>query len=275
MKKIFNTLFALLLVAGATAQVKTEVTTTTTTTTTTEDNDTTKVRVGKRTMSISDDGITIGNTDKKPKAEGYWSGIGLGLNVLSTSSGDISLPRSIDEWENEPIRSMTWNLNFYDQFIPITRDRHTVGLVTGLGVTYRSFGFSNSNLDMVTNDDGTALVENPDRTYTKRKFRTTWVSAPALVSFNTSLDKKKNFHIAAGVIGNIRIGSLYKQKFTENGEVEKKKNHDDFNLNPLSADFTVRVGYRDITFFFNYGLTNLFRDGKGPALIPMTFGIQL
>ncbi|MES2627648.1 MAG: outer membrane beta-barrel protein [Bacteroidota bacterium] len=264
MKKILTTILTLGCISSAIAQTDTTTT------------DSTTVRVGKKSITISTDGVTVNNPAKRAKAKGCFRGVGFGLNLLATREGDVTLPNNIRQWENEPIRSMTWNLNFYDAFIPITTDRHSLGLVTGLGLTYRSFGFNAKDQEMVTDENGTSLQDNIDGLkYDKRKFRVTYISAPALVAFNTSTNIKKNFHLSAGVIGNIRIGSLYKRKYNQDDDQKKLKNRSDFNLNPLSADFTVRAGYRGVTFFFNYGLTPLFRSGKGPELIPMTFGVQL
>ena len=243
-----------------------------------EANDTTRVRLGKTRFTITtDNDTTTVKTDTKPKkASAYWSGIGVGINLLTQTDGDMTLPRKYRQWENEPIRSLTWNLNFVDAFIPLSRNKHHVGLVTGAGITYRSFSFVDNNQDMVSTKDTTALIDNIDgRTYTKRKFRVAYLSVPLLIGFNTSTDNKDNFHISTGVIGNLRIGSLYKQKFEEQGQERKVRNRDDFNLNPLSFDYTVRAGYRGLTFFFNYGLTPLFKTGTGPELIPITFGISI
>lgn len=238
--------------------------------------DTTKVRVGKNSFVISSDGISVKNPDRPAKADGHWAGLGIGLNLLAGPDGDVDLPRSIREWENEPIRSLTWNLNLYDVFVPLTNDRYSLGLITGIGLTYRSFSFYADDQDIVTNKQTTFLQDNPEGlNYDKRKFRITYISAPALLGFNTSLDKKKNFHISTGVIGNVRIGSLYKQKYTQGGDEKKIKTRKDFNLSPLTLDYSIRVGYRGVTAFFNYGLTPLFKDGRGPDVIPMTIGIQL
>ncbi len=243
-----------------------------------ENNDTTRVRVGNTKFTITSEADTsvIKEEKKDKKASAYWTGVGVGVNLLTQLDGDMTLPKKYRQWENEPIRSLTWNLNFVDGFIPLAKDKHSVGLVTGAGFTYKSFSFSENNQDMFSNKDTTYLADNVDgRTYTKRKFRIAYLSVPALISFNTSKDKKKNFHISTGVIGNLRIGSLYKQKYQDNGQEKKTRNRDDFNLNPVSFDFTVRAGYQGLTFFFNYGLTPLFKTGTGPELIPITFGISI
>ncbi len=266
MKKIITTIVALTALNVAFAQVETVPGTTTV--------DTTTVRVGKKKFSFSEKGIDVTDSGKRAKADDQWSGLGIGLNLLTTSDGNINLAFADRNWENEPIKSMTWNLNFYGAFIPITRDRHTFGLETGLGLTYRSFGLENNELDIVADNDETTLIENPDGLkYDKNKFRATYISVPALIAFNSSLTSKNNFHFSAGVIGNLRIGSIYKQKYDKDGETNRVKTRDDFNLSPLTLDATARIGYAGVTFFFNYGLTSLFKEGQGPDVIPMTFGV--
>lgn len=237
--------------------------------------DTTSVRIGKREFTITDDGITIGKNNKPPKAKAYFGGLGLGFNVLTDLNGNAALKKPFTAWENEPVRSMTWNINFYDYFLPITKDRHSLGLVSGLGLTYKGFSLIANDQDIFTNSDTTFLFTNPDgREYNKRKFRIAYITVPLMLSFNTSSNAKKNFHISAGVLGNLRIGSVYKKKFDSNGEERKEKKRDDFNLEPLAVDLTFRVGYRDYTFFVNYGVTPLFKANRAPQLTPLTFGVQ-
>ncbi len=267
MKNIVFTLLSLMAISAVAAQEDSSAAAT---------SDTTKLRVGKKRFFMTSAGTKDADNGKLKKAEAYWSGIGIGVNMLAQRDGDLSLPRKFRQWENEPIRSLTWNLNFADVFIPLTKDRHSFGLVCGGGITYRSFSFVDDDKDIFTDRDTTYLSSNIDgRTYEKRKFRITYLSVPLLVSINTSAEKKENFHLSTGVIANLRLGSLYKQKYTENSEERKVRTRDDFNLNPISFDFTVRAGYRGATLFFNYGLTPLFKKGTGPELIPLTFGIQL
>ena len=53
----------------------------------------------------------------------------------------------------------------------------------------------------------------------------------------------------------------------------KTKDRNSFHINPLKYEWTGRIGLGELSLFANYGMTPLFKDGKGPELVPMTIGI--
>ncbi|MGB0423490.1 MAG: outer membrane beta-barrel protein, partial [Flavobacteriales bacterium] len=158
-----------------------------------------------------------------------------------------------------------------------------VGITTGLGITYNSYGLDD-NVRVISNSDSTygfmADRNLPDSlggftSFTKNKLRTTYVRVPLLLEFNTSLDPKRTVHVAAGVTGGVRIGSINKIKYEEDGKNVKQRTKDDFNFSPFTLDASVRIGYKNFTLFANYGLTPLFEDGKGAEVYPLTVGLTL
>jgi hypothetical protein len=54
---------------------------------------------------------------------------------------------------------------------------------------------------------------------------------------------------------------------------DKVKQKDDFNLNRFRYGITGRFGYAWINLFVNYGLSDLFEDGTGPELTPVSAGL--
>ncbi len=91
----------------------------------------------------------------------------------------------------------------------------------------------------------------------------------------TSRVQKHAFHIAAGGMFGLRIGSHTKQKISEDGETKKLKAHEDFNLNPFRYGFRVAIGYGNFNLFADYNASTLFRKNKGPELYPVSAGITL
>jgi hypothetical protein len=77
-------------------------------------------------------------------------------------------------------------------------------------------------------------------------------------------------YIAGGVIGGLHIGSHTKIKYKN----DKEKARGNFNLNPFKYELTGRIGFGDFCVFANYGMSPLFKDGKGPELYPLTVGIS-
>jgi hypothetical protein len=68
----------------------------------------------------------------------------------------------------------------------------------------------------------------------------------------------------------LNIGSHTKIKYTGT----KDKDRGNFNISPLKYALTGRIGLGDVCLFANYGMTPLFRDGKGPRLMPLVVGIS-
>ena len=96
-----------------------------------------------------------------------------------------------------------------------------------------------------------------------------------MLELNTSKRDSRNFHIAFGVIGGLKLGSSTKQIFTTNNHTYETIRRDDYNLFPFKLDATVRIGYGDFTLFGTYSLTPLFEYGKGPELYPFTVGLRI
>ena len=245
--------------------------------------DTTRVRLGDLDVTIVDndegeegeEGEDEGYSDSELKSElTHWGGIDLGVNMLLNKDGGTDLGADADWLDIDEARSLSWSFNIYEQKIRIVKDY--VGLITGVGITYNSYGLKN-NVSVLSNSDSTYAVTVPDSLYTfdKNKIRTTYVKVPLMLEFNTSSDPDRTFHLAAGVVGGVRIGSITKQEFKVDDAKHKNRVKDDFNFSPLTLDAAVRVGYKNLTLFANYGLTPLFEDEKGPEVYPLTVGVQI
>jgi Outer membrane protein beta-barrel domain len=202
----------------------------------------------------------------------HWGGLDLGVNFLVNSDNKMKYPAN-DEWiELDHGKSLSWRFNFVEQKIRIAKDY--AGIITGVSLVYNSYTFDR-NVALYSNPDSTFAVLDTVAQYSKNKLRATYLQVPLLLEFNTSGDPDKTFHLAAGIVGGVRIGSKYKQKFESDGKNYRAKVSDDYNLSPLTLDATARIGYRNLTLFATYGLTSLFKDDKGPEVYPVTVGLSL
>lgn len=245
--------------------------------------DTTRVKLGDLNVTIVEDNDNDegededddGYSDSDLKNElTHWGGIDVGVNMLLNSNNETTLPDGAKWLDIDEARSLSWSFNLYEQKIRIVKDY--VGIITGVGLTYNSYGLKN-NVSVLSNSDSTYAVTVPDSLYTfdKNKLRTTYIKVPVMLEFNTSVDPKRSFHIAAGVIGGVRIGSITKQEYKIDDSKNKDRVKDDFNFSPITLDAAVRIGYGNLTLFANYGLTPLFEDNKGPEVYPFTVGISI
>ncbi|HEU5146680.1 MAG TPA: PorT family protein, partial [Chryseosolibacter sp.] len=69
------------------------------------------------------------------------------------------------------------------------------------------------------------------------------------------------------------ISSKTKLVYESDGEREKEKNRDDFNLNNLRYGVRLQIGLRSTDLFINYDMNELFATDKGPELNAVSFGI--
>lgn len=256
--------------------------------------DTTKIAVGDlKLVLVNDDKVgasvsTEDDDDDEPMTDQelksaltFWSGVDAGVNILLDKNNSTDFTNEHEWLDLDYSRSMSWSFNLLDAKIRLVKDY--VGIYTGLGLTYNSYGLKENVRLMASNDSTYANIIPTDRAdsldgyipFTKNKLRASYLRIPLMLEFNTSLDPERTFHLSAGVIGGWNMGTINKVKYEEDGNDIKNRSKGDYNLTPFTLDASVRVGYRNFTLFANYGLTPLFEDGKGPEVYPLTVGLSV
>ncbi len=245
--------------------------------TTDDRGDTTRIRIGRRVFDVieADHGTEI-NVSRKPKERncdhnrlnGQWAGIGLGFNMFRET--DFSDYNGNEFFDLNYGKSLTVDLNFAE--MTFRNDRNTFGLVTGMGLSFMDFRFdqpvtiekdlvSGRIMPVYLNSDGLK----------KSKLSVSYLTVPLMLEVATPLKfNAKRLTISAGVIGGLNIGSHTKIKYAGT----KDKDRGNFNISPLKYELTGRIGLGDVCLFANYGMTPLFREGKGPGLMPLVVGIS-
>jgi hypothetical protein len=245
--------------------------------TTDDRGDTTRIRIGRRVFDVieADNGTEI-NVSRKPKERncgqhrlnGQWAGIGLGFNMFRET--DYSDYNGNEFFDLNYGKSLTVDLNFAE--MTFRNDRNTFGLVTGMGLSFMDFRFdqpvtiekdivSGMIMPVYLNSDGLK----------KSKLSVSYLTVPLMLEVATPLKfNAKRLTVSAGVIGGINIGSHTKVKYSGS----KDKDRGNFNISPLKYELTGRIGLGDVCLFANYGMTPLFREGKGPGLMPLVVGIS-
>jgi hypothetical protein len=203
----------------------------------------------------------------------YWQGLDIGVNgYFNQRTNSIETPSGYGflELDYARSRSFAWNMGQYNFHIV----KNYVQLVTGFGLEWNSYALRR-NVSLVPNGDSVLAVTEP-LDFSKNKLKSTWINAPVMLEFNTSKNPERNFHLGAGVTFGYNIfRNRLKQEFTMNGDEQKRVLRDDFNINPFRYSATVRVGYGNFTLFVNYGLNELFKSNRGPAVHPFSAGISL
>ncbi len=251
--------------------------------------DTVVVRLGKKKMVIVDSKdktiIEIPEQDKKDeivtykevkKFKGHWSGVEFGVNGFMDKNQSMVQSGDIAWLDLKQERSWNTNINFTQYSIGFGTNK--AGLVTGLGLEFNDYHFSNPISLKVGN--GVTVVDSSyiDAGYRVDKAKLTMLHLmlPLLLEFQLPMGEKRKdrLYISAGIIGGVRLGSHTKVVY-DDGTRRKDKNRSDFNISTLRYGLTARMGYKGIRLFANYYPVQLFEKGKGPELYPFAVGLVL
>lgn len=263
------------------------------------DGDTTKINIGNHVLIVDQGGhVKWLRKNRTKKFRGHWAGVGLGLNgyVNPQFNSNFGMADSYLSLRFE--KSMNVNLNFFEQNIPLNKAK-TIGMVTGLGLSFNDYRFSNPTyLDNSAQQlTGYFIRETSVR---KSKLSATYLSVPLLFEFQDIADKRsRRFFMSFGIIGNVKIHSHTKIYFNDPNEPYRlqdpatgnylspgyvtpgkdnrniMKNTSGYFLNPFRVDATIRVGFPLLSLYASYGLTPMFQTGKGPEVHQWTLGVAL
>ena len=233
------------------------------------DADTTRLKIGKKQIWI------IGNKDsthfRKHKVKPIWAGFEMGINSYLDNGGSFTLSPGKNNFDLRTEKSISVGLNLIQQEVEIGRSN--IWLFTGLGLTWNNYRFHN-NVVLENGNITTAHVDTtPGINFIKSKLVTSYLTAPVMLEFFTSRHEQNAFHLGAGGIFGLRIGSHTKRKIEIDDKESKIKDHNDFNLTPFRYGFRVAIGYGKFNLYADYYASTLFKNNKGPVLYPVNAGI--
>lgn len=224
-----------------------------------------------RKIDISD--ITRnGLTPWKTKFSGHFAGIDFGFNMFLNE--DYSGYQS-EFMENDVFRSNSAYFNVVQQSFGLQKNKNNFGLVTGLGLRLQSYRLDDETT--ISKDENSVI--QPEYLYfddhQKSKLAIVSLTVPLLAEWQIPINHNDNrIYVSAGILGSLRLNSHSKIKYKAD-EKQKYKMVDDFSMHTFKYSLMVRTGYRWFNVFASYDLVPLFKEGKGPELIPFTFGITL
>ncbi|MEM9050445.1 MAG: outer membrane beta-barrel protein [Bacteroidota bacterium] len=212
--------------------------------------------------------------DDPKYASTWWNGIDLGINTILNEDYGINLsddPLS-GMLEPELARSRYIALNFAQVKGRIIKDYF--GITTGLTVQIYNWKFADNN-ELDFSGDSLLLRPTNEKNVKKNKLRAEYIGIPLLLEFNTSLDPDKAFHISAGVVGKVRLGNMYKQKYSIEGNDNKESLKGELGMNRWAADAMLRIGYKRLTIFGQVGLLPLFDNDNTQDVYPVAVGFMI
>ncbi|HNS16847.1 MAG TPA: DUF2807 domain-containing protein [Bacteroidales bacterium] len=246
------------------------------------EDDTVRITLGDRELVISDDGHVEFIKEEKEKFRGHWGGLHLGINGYVDRDFSIQVPDEYDFLDLRYEKSFNVQLNVYEQNFNLYRNH--LGLITGIGLSWSIYNYA-KDLHFVPDSaviyayhgkEGNDYEQpHPERDYRKSKLMAAYLTIPLLMEFQTNHYCKTNsFHLTAGVVGGVRLGTKAKVKWDDSGS-GKEKHWDDYHMNPFRWDAYGGIGWGIINLYGTYSLNQLFQKDEGPELYPFTLGITL
>ncbi|MDP4838735.1 MAG: PorT family protein [Algoriphagus sp.] len=237
----------------------------------------TEVRVGRMRVYVDESGqdtkVKFETNPKKERGSRYTSDFSVDLGINSFLK-DGSFPTSDQPYASKGWGSWNVGLNW------VGSQRLSDGLRWnfGLGFQWYNFKFENRDFQAVRGPNEISFVERTDVTGVKSKLSASYLTAMTLLEVNLGKNKEKGLTVAAGPYIGYRLGGRSKFVYEESGRAmdRTEKINTGLYLENLRYGFRGEVGVgKNITFFSTYDLNELFQEGKGPSLNPITFGIKL
>jgi hypothetical protein len=223
---------------------------------------------------------TPAKTDSSNKKKD-WSKV----KVSNRANDHFMLQLGYDGWAPLPdtirTKGLSHSINVYVMLdFPFKTDpRFSVGLGAGIGSSNMKFDNQEPNVVALSN---TLPFKRTDSSRFKSfKLVTTYVEAPIELRFvadpeNSDRSWKAAVGLKVGALLNVHTRGktlLNAAGNTINNFTQKESSKNFFGGTRLVG--TARVGYGHISLFGQYSVTNLLKDGRGPALHPYSIGITL
>jgi hypothetical protein len=222
------------------------------------------IRVAGYDILLEKDSIDTDLKFKKRASPRYAGRIGfleVGFNNFKTSGDAYSIypenEKGFMDLKVERSVHLAFNLT---TFSASTRN-NVLGVTMGLGITADNYVFETPSRYQKINNVIHPLVRETN--LTKSKLTTIALHLPVALEINLS----KHLFISMGAYADLGLVSYFKSK----RPIEKIYSP---GTNFLQAGVTARIGYYDVFYLFaNYGLLELFKEGRGPAVTPYNFGL--
>lgn len=144
----------------------------------------------------------------------------------------------------------------------------------GLGFKVQQYN-ADRNYAFVEQEDVTVqLRPEENRLYSKSRLVNWYMHLPIMVEYQKKISPRSNFFVQAGVELGLKLSSKSSVVYRDDSNKRtKEKMGRGMNVNPLTADAKVEVGFNGVALYARYGLIELFRKNRGPEVIPVAAGL--
>jgi hypothetical protein len=185
----------------------------------------------------------------------------------------FNLPSEKENFNTGIFGSRTLNVYYYYD-MPLWKSKFS--LHPGIGVGLERYKFNNnrtlgyipgskSPFDTLRMVRAASLVGS--NRIKKSQLITNYLDIPVELRFTSNpSDPARSFKASIGFKFGILYDSFTKIKYSQDGEIKKVKDKQDFNLNPFRYGVTAKVSVGTFSVYSYMSLSPLFKDGKGPAI---------
>jgi hypothetical protein len=213
------------------------------------------------------DSTRAANADKNYKSTKFNFDIDLGLNNF-VNADDNEVP----DLKTTGSKYVSLNMHLNSQ---IGGRKSPFYLTSGLEFAFNNYMFDD-NYRVQDINGVTSFVEETEINFDKSKLTHSSVNIPLMAVLKYKRENGKDgFKIGAGGFGGYRLGSHTKLKYELDGNTEKDKTKDNFNLTDFHYGLEGVVGYGSLDLFVKYNMNDLFKDNRGPRINVISFGLRL
>jgi hypothetical protein len=185
--------------------------------------------------------------------------------AAAQSSGFVGAGVGKDQLDLRTAKSINVNVWMFMQKLNMIK--HVVNLKYGLGLELNNYRFDNEEVRFTKNPT-TITIDPSLKDVDKNKFAADYITVPMMLNFNFTPGREKGFGFSAGV----SAGFLYdaRQKIKVNGD--KKKLHDDFDLEKWKLSYVGELNLGPVRLYGSYAMNNMW--SKGLDQTPYNVGIR-
>lgn len=205
------------------------------------------------------------------------------MNFLS----DGEFPSSSDLYQVKPIASTYVGLNWNH----VSYMSGSLYLDWGAGLTWYNYKFENAATRLDPNGGELNFIEDLNITSAiKSKLKVTYLNFSAIPMFDfgrgkrlvrvyeeddvrIALSARKGFRIGIGPYVGLRLSNKAKYIFKDDDGRDKVKDKGGFFINDFRYGMRLQMGINGFDMFVNYDFNELFEDGSGPQLNPISIGV--
>lgn len=148
----------------------------------------------------------------------------------------------------------------------------------GIGFHFYNFKFENRDYQAVRGEEAIDFIQRTDVDGFKSKISSSYLTAMTMLELDFGKMNDQGRHgmrLAAGPYIGYRLGGQSKYVYEEIGGSGRQKDKEATGLYLENFRYGIRgeLGVGRVKFFTTYDLNELFQEGKGPALNPITFGV--